>query len=270
MATAITTVTKTASVVKTTKGSEKKWSEMLSQNRRYDLQLPIDIAKYDHELKRAFNSYQRQKDQTERIWAHKHETWYRDDFVFRNHLLKQLKPITKRFKHINSLSLIDSPQQQPEQILNEEEMSVLALKKDQQTSPVKELPPLKQTKKRSSIRHFQNYPGEQIQPANSVLSKLFCPKILHDYEPRLYSHTHAPFLDVAQRFMRRKPELIEKGPNYNEKHKQQKQHFKMLIDNEQERTRLAALQFGQRLQEDKIKEDSYDYFNNDDDDNSYT
>ena len=51
MATAITTVTKAASVVKTTKGSEKKWSEILTMNRRHDLQLPIDIAKYDQEFK---------------------------------------------------------------------------------------------------------------------------------------------------------------------------------------------------------------------------
>jgi uncharacterized membrane protein len=273
MAAAITTVTKTASVVKTTKGSEKKWSEILSMNRRHDLQLPLDIAKYDTELKRLFNSYQRQKHQTERLWAHKHETWYQDDFIFRNHLLKQLKPITRRFKNIDSLASHDAQDQQMKnEILNDEELDLLTSKnKDKKSKIIKqELPPLKQTtNKRATIRHFQNYARDESHPppANAVLSKLVCPKVLNEYEPRLYSHAHAPFLDLAQRFLKHKPELVEKGLDYNDKQKQQNQYFKNLIENEQERTRLATIKFGQQLQDEKNKENNSDDF--DDDDNDY-
>ncbi|CAF0919952.1 unnamed protein product [Rotaria sordida] len=277
MATAINTVTKTASVVKTTKGSEKKWSEILSMNRRHDLQLPIDIAKYDHDLRRTYNSHQRQKYQTERIWANKHETWYHDDFLFRTRLLKQLKPITRRFKHIDSLSSDDNQDQQQKQqqdhILSEDEMEFLsspASTMDRRESPNKVLPPIKQNKKRSTIRHFQNYAGEETAPSNSVLSKLICPKVLNEYEPRLYSHGHASFLDVAQRFLKHKPESIEKRVDHKTKQQQQqKQYFKVLIENEQERTRLAAIKFQQQLQEDKSKENNYDDLD-DDNDSFYT
>ncbi|CAF1240485.1 unnamed protein product [Rotaria sp. Silwood1] len=266
MATAINTVTKTASVVKTTKGSEKKWSEILSMNRRHDLQLPIDLAKYDHDIKRSYNLHQRQKYQAERIWANKHETWYHDDFLFRTHLLKQLKPITRRFKHINSLSLDDNQDQQRDPILNEDEIELLSSKTsiiEKKENPTKELPPIKQNKKRPSIRHFQNYANEETHPPNVVLSKLVCPKVLNEYEPRLYSHAHASFLDVAQRFLKHKPETIEKRVDYKTKQKQQKQYVKVLIDNEQERTRLATLKFQQQLQEDKNKEDTYDNYDDD-------
>jgi hypothetical protein len=269
MAAAITTVTKTASVVKTTKGSEKKWSEILSMNRRHDLQLPLDLAKFDTELKRSFHSYQRQKHQTERLWAHKHETWYQDDFIFRTHLLKQLKPITRRFKHIESLSSNDDQdQQQKNEILNDDEMENLSLKKKDKKSKTiqKELPPLKQTRKRSVIRHFQTYAGDEPRPPKAVLSKLVCPKVLNEYEPRLYSHAHGPFLDVAQRFLHRKPELIEKGLDYNDKKKQQNHYLKLLMENEQERTRLAAVKFGQQMQDEKDKENNSDDFDIDDDD----
>ncbi|CAF3135250.1 unnamed protein product [Rotaria sp. Silwood2] len=230
MATAINTVTKTASVVKTTKGSEKKWSEILSMNRRHDLQLPIDIAKYDQDLKRTYNSHQRHKYQAERIWANKHETWYHDDFLFRTHLLKQLKPITRRFKHIDSLSLDDNQdqQQQQNQILNEDEVEVLSPTTsiiEKKENPTKELPPIKQNKKRSSIRHFQNYANEETRPPNIVLSKLVCSKVLNEYEPRLYSHAHASFLDVAQRFLKHKPESIEKRVDHKMKQQQQKQYL---------------------------------------------
>ncbi|CAF3151790.1 unnamed protein product [Rotaria socialis] len=277
MAAAISTVTKTASVVKTTKGSEKKWSEILSMNRRHDLQLPMDIAKYDHDLKRTFNIHQRQKYHTERTWANKHETWYHDDVSFRDQFLQQLKPITRRFKHIDSLTPTDNygqqqkQQQQDERILNDSEMELLSstimTTSDRKEKFMRELPPLKQNKKRSTIRHFQNYSGEDIIQSNGVLSKLLCPKILHEYEPRLYSHAHASFLDVAQRFINRKPETIEKRADNKNKQKQQKQYYKFLIDNEQERTRLAAAKFQQRLDDDKNKENNYN--NLDDDKDSY-
>lgn len=268
MATAITTVTKTASVVKTTKGSEKKWSEILTMNRRHDLQLPLDIAKYNNEFKRTYNLYQRQQNQTERSWAHKHQTWYHDDFLFRNRLLTQLKPITRRFKHVQSLSPSENDDEEEEQhdhgILNAEEVDVLALKK----TSTKQLPALKRTtKKRSTIRPVE----QRVRRENPVLSKLVCSKVLQPYEPRLYSHHHAPFLDIAQRFIQHKPEGLEKGANNNERQKQQKKYLKNLIENEQERTRLAAIQFGQRLEDEKNKENDndsdldnsdYDYFAN--------
>jgi hypothetical protein len=273
MAATITTATKTASVVKTTKGSEKKWSEILSMNRRQDLQLPVNIEKYSTAFKRTYNCHQRQQEQTERTWAHKHETWYQDDFLFRNHLLKQLKPITRRFKHIDSLSpssgskslslpdLIDQQQQQQQQneILNEDEIKILSLKQ-----PVnKQLPPIEQTKKRSYYqdrRQSNNY-NEQSERKKEVFSKLICPKILHEYEPRLYSHRHSEFLDAAQRFLKHKPEIIEKGIDSNNKQKEeQRKYLKTLIENEQERTRLAAIKFGKQLEDEKNKEtDSNDF-----------
>jgi hypothetical protein len=257
MADAITTVTKTASVVKTTKGSKKKWSEILSMNRRHDLKLPIEIEKYNTEFKRTYNICQRQQNQTERIWARKHETWYQDDFLFRNHLLKQLKPITKRFKDINSLSRQDNDDQHSQDgILNDDEIEIVPLKK----SPDQELPTLKKTKKCSTIQNFQ------INEPKTVFSKLICPKVLHDYKPRLDSHHHAPFLDVAQRFFKHKPEIIEKGVDYNDKKKHQKQYLKNLIENEQERTRLATIKFGQQLQDEKNKENSSNDFDSTDDD----
>jgi len=260
MATAITTVTKKASVVKSTKGSEKKWSEILSMNRRQDLQLPISIAKYNSEFKRTYNCYQRQQNQTERTWAHKHETWYQDDFIFRNHLLTQLKPITQRFKYMNSISSQDNEDKKKEnRILKKDES--LALKK----SSNKELPPLKQIKKGSTIQHLHDEPEQ----SKMVFSKLICPKILNKYEPRLYSHHHAPFLDVAQRFLNRKPEMIEKDIVYNDKQKQQKEYLQILIENEQERTRLAAVKFGQQLQDEKNQENDSNNSDSDDDDYYY-
>jgi hypothetical protein len=252
MATAITTVTKTASVVKSTKGSEKKWSEILTMNRRHDLQLPIDIEKFNAQFKRTYKLYQRQQNQTERTWAHKHETWYQDDFIFRNHLLQQLKPITKRFKNIDSLSV----QENENENFNGDEMEVLSLKK----TSTKELPPLKQTKKRSTTQHSND---EKTRRPNAVFSKLVCPKVLNECQPRLDSHHHGPFLDIAQRFLEHKPELIEKGPDYSEKQKRQKEYFKNLIDNEQERTRLATIKFGQQLDDEKSKENNDDDFDDD-------
>ena len=170
MATAITTVTKTASVVKNTKGSEKKWSEILSMNRRHDLQLPLSIEKYNHEFKRSLNIYQRQQNQTERTWAHKHETWFQDDFIFRDHLLKQLKPITRRFRHIESLSSQDNNEQQKQQdadFLIEDE-----------PIPTKKttLPPLKKTSK-----YLHNIKPQTGRRKTFVLSKLVCPKVLHRF-----------------------------------------------------------------------------------------
>ena len=254
MATAITTVTKTASVVKTTKGSEKKWSEILAMNRRHDLQLPLDIAKCNNEFKRTYNFYQRQQHQTERSWAHKHQTWYHDDFLFRNRLLTQLKPITRRFKHVHSLSPSgnDDEEEHEHGILNADEVDVLTSKK----SSTKELPALKRTmkKQRASIRPVE----DKIRRENPVLSKLVCSKVLQPYEPRLYSHHHAPFLDIAQRFLQHKPEGLEQGANNNERQRQQKKYLKNLIENEQERARLAAMQFGQRIEDEKNKENAAD------------
>ena len=243
MATAITTVTKTASVVKNTKGSEKKWSEILSMNRRHDLQLPLSIEKYNHEFKRSLNIYQRQQNQTERTWAHKHETWFQDDFIFRDHLLKQLKPITRRFRHIESLSSQDNNEQQKQQdadFLIEDE-----------PIPTKKttLPPLKKTSK-----YLHNIKPQTGRRKTFVLSKLVCPKVLH---------RHTEFLDVAQRFLKHKPENFEKGSDSTEKQKQQRRLLKTLIDNEQERTRLAAIEFGKQLENDKTKQ------NQSDDDSDY-
>lgn len=262
MATAITTVTKTASVVKTTKGSEKKWSEILTLNRRHDLQLPLDIAKYDTEFKRTYNLYQRQQTRTERSWAHKHQTWYQDDYLFRNRLLTQLKPITRRFKHVQSLSPNgnDDDHENENDILNPDEMEVLTMKKP---ALKKELPALKRTKKKPLMTTLEDRPRRN----NQVLSKLVCSKMLQSYEPRLYSHHHAPFLDIAQRFIKHKPEGLEKGANNNERQKQQKKYLKNLIENEQERTRLAAMQFKQRLEDEKNKETNGD--DSDDDDYDY-
>ena len=242
-------MTKTASVIKTTKGSEKKWSEILTLNHRHEKQLPIEIAKFDEELKRSNRSHQREKDRTERNWAHRHETWYQDDFVFRNHLLQQLKPITKRFKHIDSLPMPET--EKSDDLLTENDASLHSIQSGNETKIPSELPPLKPTKKRTTIRHFRNYAGEENQLSNVVLSKLQCSKMLHDYEPRLNSHRHAPFLDLAQRFLKRQPESIEKSVNAAGK---QRQHVKTLIENEQERTRLAALSFGQQIDEEKSKE----------------
>lgn len=267
MATAITTVTKTASVVKTTKGSEKKWSEILTMNRRHDLQLPIDIAKYNTEFKRTYNLYQRQQTRTERSWAHKHQTWHQDDFLFRNRLLTQLKPITRRFKHVHSLSRNgnDDDHENENEILNPDELEVLALKKPSK----KELPALKRTKKKPSMNaSIDGSLYDKPRRGNQVFSKLLCSKVLQPYEPRLYSHHHAPFLDIAQRFIKHKPEELEKGTNNNERQKQQKKYLKNLIDTEQERTRLAAMEFKQRLDDEKNKEtndndsdnDDYDYY----------
>ena len=265
MATAITTVTKTASVVKTTKGSEKKWSEILTMNRRHDLQLPVDIAKYDSTFRRTYKLYQRQQNQTERTWAHKHETWYQDDFVFRNRFLKQLKPITKRFKNIDSLSVPDNnddDERKENGILNDDELEVLSLKK----SSTKELPPIKSPKKRTSIQHFQNIDNEKSRRQNAVLSKIVCPKVLNDCQPRLDSHHHASFLDVAQRFLNHKPESMERRPDNSDKHKRQQKYLKSLIENEQERARLAAIKFGQDLENEKSKDgDSDDSFGRNDD-----
>ena len=116
--------------------------------------------------------------------------------------LKQLKPITRRFKHIESLSSQDNDNQLQHntQILNDDEVENLSLKKNKKFEPIKELQPLQKTKKRSIIRHFQSYAGEEPHPPNAVLSKLNCSKVLHEYEPRLHSHAHGPFLDIAQRF----------------------------------------------------------------------
>jgi hypothetical protein len=263
MATAITTVTKKASIVKTTKGSEKKWSEILLMNRRHDLQLPIDIEKYNTDFKRTYNTYQRQQNRTKRIWANKHETWYQDDFLFRNHLLKQLKPITRRFKNINSMSREDNDDQHSQnEILNDDEIEILSLK----ISSDEELPPLKKTKKVSIAGHFKNSNKNNHQ-SKSVFSKLICPKVLHGSQPRLDSDHHAPFLDLAQRFLNHKPEMIAKGIYYNDKQKNQKQHLKNLIENEQKRTRLAAIKFGQKLQDEKNNESySNDFDSTGDDD----
>lgn len=278
MAAAISTVTKTASVVKTTKGSEKKWSEILAMNRRHDLQLPMNIAKYDHDLKRSFNIYQRQKYHTERTWANKHETWYHDDFSFRDQFLQQLKPITRRFKNIGSLSSInnrDHVKQQQEQnpIFNNDEMDLLSstiiTTPDIKEKPTKALPPVKYNKRRSTIRHFQNYSTDDITQSTGVLSKVLCPKMLNEYEPRLYSHAHASFLDVAQRFLNRQPENIEKGGDNKNRQKQQKQYVKVLIDNEKERTKVAAAKFRQQLEEDKMNEISLNTVD-DDKDSFYT
>ena len=250
MATAISTVTKTASLVKTTKGSEKKWSEILSMNRRHDLQLPLDIKKYDGEVKRTHNLYQRQKYQTERLWTNKHQTWYQNDFLFRNQLLKQLKPITRRFKRISSSSLTIDDDHQQQQILNDDGTEFLSSKIEKKSESYQELPPIKASKKGS---HFQDYSINKTTPSSNVcFAKLVCPKVLHDYEPRLYSHAHAPFLDIAQRFITRKPEFIEKGIDHDDKNKQQNR-LKALIDNEQERTKLAAIKFREQLHEEKDK-----------------
>lgn len=269
MATAITTVTKTASVVKTTKGSEKKWTEVLTMNRRHDLQLPIDLAKYNHEFKRSFNCYQRQKNQTERLWANKHETWYHDDYLFRNHLLKQLKPITRRFKHIDFVTLQENNNEKNKEILNDDEIEVLSLKK----SSDQELPPLKNTRKLPDIQSYPTMNLNEHRPGprrpKVVFSKLICPKLTQDCKPRLNSHHHGPFLDVAQRFLRRKPEMIEKGLDYHDKQKEQKEYLKTLIQNEQERTRLATIKFSEQLQNDKIKENYYDDFDDDYETNDY-
>jgi hypothetical protein len=263
MATAITTVTKTASVVKSTKGSEKKWSEILTMNRRHDLQLPVDIAKYNSAFRRTYKLYQRQQNQTERTWAHKHETWYQDDFIFRNHFLKQLKPITKRFKNIDSLSVQDNDDYEKKEngILNDDELEILSLKK----SSTKELPPIKSMKKLPNIQKFPNHENEKPHRKKAVPSKIVCPKVLSDCQPRLGSDHHASFLDVAQRFLNHKPEIIEKGPDYNEKHKRQQKYLKSLIENEQERTRLAAIKFGKDLENEKSKgSDSDDDLGDDD------
>lgn len=244
-------MTKTASVIKTTKGSEKKWSEILALNRRHDLQLPIDIAKFDNDLKRTNRSHQRQKDRTERNWAHRHETWYQDDFDFRNHLLQQLKPITRRFKHIDSLPLHENEQQ--------DETSLLSMESVNGRTGRSELPPLKASKKqRTTIRHFRNYAGEDQQLSNVVHSKRQCSKVMHEYEPRLNSHQHGPFLDLAQRFLKRHPEMIEKSVDVAGKQRQQQQHVKAMIENEQERTRLAALNFGKQLDDEKSHESDSD------------
>lgn len=267
MATAITTVTKKASVVKTTKGSEKKWTEVLAMNRRHDLQLPVDIAKYNTEFKRTYNCQQRQQSQTERLWANKHETWYHDDYLFRNHLLKQLKPITRRFKHINSISLQDNEDQQPTEILNQDEIEILSVKK----SSNQDLPPLKNTNKYTTIQSYQNFNSNQFQPRRPkvVFSKLICSKVSHECTPRLYSHHHGPFLDVAQRFLKRKPEMIEKGVDYHDKQRQQKQYLKMLIENEQERTRLATIKFGEQLDNEKIRDNYSNDFDDDENEDYY-
>lgn len=251
MATAITTVTKTASVVKNTKGSEKKWSEILSMNRRHDLQLPLSIEKYNHEFKRTFNIYQRQQNQTERSWAHKHETWYQDDFIFRDHLLKQLKPITRRFRHINSLALQENNEQ-------EDDADFLIEKENLPTK--KDLPPLKKP-----INSIKNGNSQAVRRKTFVLSKLVCPKVLHECKPRLDSFRHTEFLDVAQRFLKHKPENLGKASNSIDKQKQQRQYLKTLIDNEQERTRLAAIQFGKQLENEKNKQNQYDDDFDDDD-----
>ena len=250
-------MTKTASVIKTTKGSEKKWSEVLNLNRRHDLQLPIEIAKFDSELKRTNRSHQRQKDRTERNWAHRHETWYQDDFDFRNHLLQQLKPITRRFKHIDSLRSQGNEQQ--DEAFTENGASLLSMETVNGTKGRSELPPLKPSKKqRTTIRHFRNYAGEDQPLSNVVLSKRHCSKAMQEYEPRLNSHQHGAFLDVAQRFLKRHPEMIEKSVDVAGKQRQQQQHVKAQIENEQERTRLAALNFGQQLDEEKSRESDSD------------
>jgi hypothetical protein len=82
--------------------------------------------------------------------------------------------------------------------------------------------------------------------------------MLKEYEPRLYSHNHGPFLDVAQRFLKRKPELIGKSLGYNDKKKSQNQYFKTLMENEQERMRLAAIKFHKQLEDDKHQEKDSD------------
>lgn len=244
MATVITTVTKTASVVKTTKGSEKKWSEILTQNRRHDLQLPLEIAKYDSESKRTFRLYERQKDRAERNRTNRHETWYQDDFLFRNRLLQQLKPITKRFKHVDSLSMQDDQTIQP--IFDENQVAIVTFAKTSKEKQRVELPPLQRTKKITFVDETKRF-------TNPVFSKIRCPKVLHEFEPRLNSHRHSQFLDVAQRFLRRQPEMIEKGIDSTGK-QQQNTRVKALIENEQERIRLAALTFGQQLQDEKERE----------------
>ncbi len=252
MATESITVTKTALLVKTTKGSEKKWSEMFTMNRCHDLQLSLDIDKYNNEFKRTFNLYQRQQNQTERLWTRKHEIWHQDDFIFRNDLLKQLKPITKHFKHIHSLSSCED-QNKDDEILNDnDEVKVLSLKR----SSVQELPTLQRIKNFSNIRHFQDLNNEKPRRPKTVLSKLVCPKVLRQYKPRLDSHQYAPFLHITQRFLKNKPQLIEKGIDNYEKQKQQKKYFQNLIETEQERTRLAAIKFGQEL----LNENNDDYY----------
>ena len=68
---------------------------------------------------------------------------------------------------------------------------------------------------------------------------------------------------MAQRFLKHKPENFEKGSDSTEKQKQQRRLLKTLIDNEQERTRLAAIEFGKQLENDKTKQ------NQSDDDSDY-
>ena len=249
MATTVTTVTKTASVVKTTKGSEKKWTEILALNRRHDMQLPIEIARYNHQSKRAYHSYERQKNQTERNRAHRHETWHHDDFLFRTRLLQQLKPITRRFKNVDTL--LPDDQSNRLSIYNKNSLPNLNFQPDDESFTTIELPKLKKLKKKTKLEHKQNYINEENKPTIMVGSKLKCPKVLHDYEPRLHSHQHASFLDVAQRFLSRQPEYIEKE---YESHGRQKQHqqVKAMIENEHERIRLATLNFGQQIEERNI------------------
>lgn len=248
MATVVTTVTKTASVVKTTKGSEKKWSEILNQNRRHDLQLPLELAKYDHESKRSFRLYERQKDRAERNRANRHETWYQDDFIFRSHLLQQLRPITKRFRHVNSLPILE--QNPSESILNDDEIVLVSFEKTKNNKLPVDLPPMQRTKKPTEVGYIGARAGEASKIVNPVFSKLICPKVSNEVTPRLNSHQHAQFLNIAHRFLQRQPEMIEKGVNCNGQQRQNTR-VKALIESERERIRLAALTFEQQLQEDK-------------------
>lgn len=243
----ITTVTKTASVVKTTKGSDKKWSEILSLNRRHDLQLPIEIAKYDSAWRRAYNSLERQKNQTERNRTHRHETWHQDDFTFRNRLLEQLKPITRRFRNIDSL-----PSDELDYSFNHQQkdkVKAIFPELDDELRSDAELPRIKQNKKKTKDLIDDN------KSIMSVSSKIKCPKVLNEYEPRLHSHHHSSFLDMAQRFLTRHPETVEKETESSGRQKQQ-QRVKNKIQKEQERVRLATKIFEQQIQEEKLRGDS--------------
>jgi hypothetical protein len=187
--------TKSASIVKNTRGSEKKWTEMLSSNHRHDLQLPIELAKCDIQSKRIFLYHERHKTRTQRQQAYQHEQWNKIDVLFRKHLNEQLKPVTLSVK----------PPSTPKSL------------------------PLK----RSFTPKFQ---------PESVLST-------HS------SARHIPFLDAAQRFITHSPECVGNEAEFNRKQNEQKHYLRLVLDKEQERTKLAASRFSQQIYDETNSED---------------